>query len=112
MLADREPHLRLRGVGAYDITNDRPTERTLTAADAAPLLDGAIVAHAHVPAHIEYRINGILIANGALGTRVGALLIAETVLPFGAVQGAAALCNWLQEEQEEEGTQLVCIAWH
>lgn len=91
--ADRGQHLR--GVGAYDITNDRPTERTLTTADAAPLLDGAIVAHAHVSAHIEHRINGILIANGALGTGVGALLIAETVLPLGAVQRAGALCNWL-----------------
>lgn len=89
----REQHLRC--VGAYNITDDRPTERTLTATNSAPLLYGAIVAHAHVSAHIEYRINGILIANGTLGTRVRALLIAETILPLGAVQGAGALCDWL-----------------
>jgi len=40
----------------------------LTTANTTPLLDGAIVAHAHVSTHIEHGINRILIANGAFGT--------------------------------------------
>lgn len=96
----------LRGVGAYYIAYDCSAERTLTAANAAPLLDGAIVAHAHMPAHVEHRINGILIADGALGAGIGALLVAETVLPFGAVQCAGALGNRLHGYQRK-GNRLI-----
>lgn len=57
----------LRFVRANDVTNDGPAQRTVAAADAAPLLDGALVAHAHVTAHVQHRVDRMLVADGALG---------------------------------------------
>lgn len=59
------PELRL--VRANHVPNDGPAQRTMAAADAAPLLDGALVAHAHVAAHVQHRIDWVLVANRALG---------------------------------------------
>lgn len=58
----------LRLVRADDVPDDGPAQRTVAAADAAPLLDGALVAHAHVAAHVQHRVDRVLVADGALGT--------------------------------------------
>lgn len=90
----------LRRVGAYNITDNCSTKWTLATTNSTPLLDGAIVAHAHVSTHIEHGVDGILVANGALGTRICALLITETILPFTAIQGARTLGNGLQNRNK------------
>lgn len=38
----------------------------MTTANATPLLDGTIVTHAHVSAHVQHRIDGILVADVTL----------------------------------------------
>lgn len=42
----------------------------MSTANSSPLLDGTIVAHAHVTAHVQHRIDGIFVTNVALN-RVG-----------------------------------------
>lgn len=60
--------------GAVDADNvaDRcPAERTVAAALAAPLLNRAGVAHAHVAAHVEHAVDAALVADGALARLAG-----------------------------------------
>lgn len=52
----------------------------MAAADAAPLFDGAFVAHAHVTAGIEHRVDGMLVAYCALGP--GHVIGVVCVLPL------------------------------
>jgi len=73
---------KIFGVGADDVPDHRPAQWALATTHSAPLLDGAVVAHAHVSAHVQHRVDGILVADGAFGTRIGALLVAQAVLPL------------------------------
>lgn len=57
----------LRLVRSNDVPDNGPAQWAMSAAHSAPLLDGALVAHAHVAAHVQHRIDGILVANGAFG---------------------------------------------
>lgn len=60
----------LRFVNTKDISYRRPTQWTLAAAsDTVPLFHRTIVAHAHVSACIQCRINWFFIANGAFDAR-------------------------------------------
>lgn len=56
----------LRLVRADHVPDDGPAQRTVAAADAAPLLDRAVVAHAHVAAHVQHRVDRLLEADGAV----------------------------------------------
>lgn len=58
----------LCGISSYNISDDGTTKWTLATANATPLFDGAIVAHAHMAAAIKHRIDLIFIANGALSS--------------------------------------------
>jgi len=49
--------LWLRSEGLDDITNDVPAHRAKPAAAAFPLLQGALVAHAHVAAGVQDAVN-------------------------------------------------------
>lgn len=41
----------------------------MAAADALPLFQRAFVAHAHVSAHVQHRIDRMLVADSAFNTR-------------------------------------------
>lgn len=56
-------HRRSGSVNTDHVPDRRPTERTVTAALAAPLLLGTGVTHAHVSAHVEDAIDAPLIAD-------------------------------------------------
>lgn len=59
--------LRILGfVGANHVPNDGTTQRTVSTADAAPLLDRTVVAHAHVAAHVQDRVDRFLEADGTV----------------------------------------------
>lgn len=58
-----------RLVRAYDVPDHGPAQRALSAALAAPLLQGALVAHAHVSAHIQHSVDRVLVADSALCAR-------------------------------------------
>lgn len=58
---------RLSGlVGTDDIADERSTQRTMATALAAPLLHGALVAHTHVPTHVQYSVYRALVADRTL----------------------------------------------
>lgn len=57
--------------GPYDVTDDGPAERTVAAALAPPLLDGAFVAHAHVTAGVQHGVDLPLVADGTVGALGG-----------------------------------------
>lgn len=59
----------LRLVRPDHVPDDGPAQRTVAAADAAPLLDRTVVAHAHVAAHVQYRVDRLLEADGAIDAR-------------------------------------------
>lgn len=71
----------LRLVRADHVPDDGPAQRTVAAADAAPLLDRAVVAHAHVAAHVQHRVDRLLEADGAVD--------AGGAVDGGAVRGQA-----------------------
>lgn len=62
---------RSGAVDANDVADRRAAERAVTAALAAPLLDRAGIAHAHVTAHVQHAVDTPLVANGALARLTG-----------------------------------------
>ena len=54
-----------------DVTDLSTADRALAAAPAAPLLQGALVAHAHVPAGVQHGVDGLLVAHDALVEGLG-----------------------------------------
>lgn len=71
-------------VCANDIAYDGTAQRAMATADSLPLFQCTFVAHAHVSAHVQHRIDGMLVADSALyaGCQIGGIL----VLP---------LCQWV-----------------
>jgi hypothetical protein len=60
----------LRPVRANHVTNRCAAEWTDAAVDAAsPVLHGAIEAHTHVAAHVQHRVDGVLVADCAVDAR-------------------------------------------
>jgi hypothetical protein len=57
-------------IGADDVADESSTNGTLTAADSLPLLHGTVVAHAHVTALIQYRVDVLFEADDAFIVRV------------------------------------------
>lgn len=56
-----------RFVCTYDVPDNSPAQRTLSAPFATPLLQCALVAHAHVSAHVKNSIDGVFVAYRAFG---------------------------------------------
>lgn len=55
-----------RVVRLDDIKNGGAANGTVAAALALPLLEGALVTHAHVAAHVQHAVDGLLVADSAL----------------------------------------------
>lgn len=71
MGAEAHPQRPLGGVflgfvSANHVPYDGTTQRTVATANSAPLLDRAVVAHAHVSAHVQDGIDGLLEADGTV----------------------------------------------
>lgn len=64
-------------VGANDVFDDGSTQWTMTGAHA-PLLDRTLVAHRHVSATVENRVDFFGVADDAFGVIVG---VASVILP-------------------------------
>lgn len=62
---------RSGAVDANNVADRRPAERTVATTLAAPLLNRAGVAHAHVTAHVEYAVDAALVADGAFARLAG-----------------------------------------
>lgn len=90
-------------VGADDVLYLSPAQRTLAAALPPPLLDGAAVTHAHVTAHVEHAVHGVLEAYRAL--RPGQVALQHGVLAAGGrerlqlLEGLETLCGPAGEGQ-------------
>lgn len=66
MTTSHNPPPALRLVRPDHVPDDGPAQRTVATADAAPLLDRTVVAHAHVAAHVQHRIDRLLEADGTV----------------------------------------------
>lgn len=60
------PAHALRLVRPDDVADDRAAQWAVPTADAAPLLDRTVVAHAHVAAHVQHRVDRLLEADRAV----------------------------------------------
>ena len=60
-----------RPKGLDDIPDWAPADGAEPLASALPLLEGALVTHAHVAAGVEDAVNHVFVADGALAGAVG-----------------------------------------